>query len=217
MPEVIARNGRLLIMGQRNLHRPLLLAFVALSLAGCQSQPALQHGTIYEPAAQAPPISLETTDGSPFSLEQVRGKTVLVYFGYTNCPDFCPATLATLDWMLDQLGDRSDQVQVVFVSVDPERDTPEVLRRYLDAFRPGMIGLTGDLATLKETVEGYAAFASTTHDVHTELEPGVVVHSTRLFVIDADGQLRANYAFDVDRQDLLDDLSGLLDATAGST
>ena len=217
MAEASTRNGRLLIMSQRNLHRPLLLAFVAFSLAGCQSQPALQHGTVYEPAAQAPPISLETTDGSSFDLEQVRGKTALVYFGYTHCPDFCPATLATLDWMLDQLGDRSDQVRVVFVSVDPERDTPEVLQRYLDAFRPGMIGLTGDLATLKETVEGYAAFSSTTHDLHTDLEPGVVVHSTRLFVIDADGRLRANYAFDVDRQDLLDDLSGLLGATAGSS
>ena len=204
-------------MSQRNLHRPLLLAFVALSLAGCQSQPALQHGTVYQSVAQAPPLSLETTDGSSFSLEQVGGKTTLVYFGYTHCPDFCPATLATLDWMLDQLGDRSDQVQVVFVSVDPERDTPEVLQRYLDAFRPGMIGLTGDLATLKETVEGYGAFASTTHELHAEEEPGVVVHSTRLFVIDADGRLRANYAFDVDRQDLLDDLSGLLAATAGSS
>jgi len=204
-------------MSQRNLHRPLLLAFVALSLAGCQSQPALQHGTVYQSVAQAPPLSLETTDGSSFSLEQVRGKTALVYFGYTHCPDFCPATLATLDWMLDQIGDRSDHVQVVFVSVDPERDTPEVLQRYLDAFRPGIIGLTGDLATLKETVEGYAAFSSTTHDLHTDLEPGVVVHSTRLFVIDADGRLRANYAFDVDRQDLLDDLSGLLAATAGSS
>ena len=204
-------------MRQRTFHRPLLLAFVALSLAGCQPQPTLQHGTIYQSVAQAPPLSLETTDGSSFSLEQVRGKTALVYFGYTNCPDFCPATLATLDWMLDQLGDRSDQVQVVFVSVDPERDTPEVLQRYLDAFRPGMIGLTGDLTTLKETVEGYGAFASTTHELHTEEEPGVVVHSTRLFVIDADGRLRANYAFDVDRQDMLDDLSGLLDATAGSS
>ena len=204
-------------MSQRNLHRPLLLAFVALSLAGCQSLPTLQHGTIYQSVAQAPPLSLETTDGSSFSLEQVRGKTALVYFGYTNCPDFCPATLGTLNWMLDQLGDRSDQVQVVFISVDPERDTPEVLQRYLDAFRPGMIGLTGDVAALKAAVEGYAAFSSTTHDLHTELEPGVVVHSTRLFVIDADGRLRANYAFDVDRQDLLDDLSGLLGATAGSS
>jgi len=204
-------------MSQRNLHRPLLLSFVALSLAGCQSLPTLQHGTIYQSVAQAPPLSLETTDGSSFSLEQVRGKTALVYFGYTNCPDFCPATLGTLNWMLDQLGDRSDQVQVVFISVDPERDTPEVLQRYLDAFRPGMIGLTGDVAALKAAVEGYAAFSSTTHDLHTELEPGVVVHSTRLFVIDADGRLRANYAFDVDRQDLLDDLSGLLAATAGSS
>ena len=217
MAGVITRNGRLLMMSQRDLHRPLLLAFVALSLAACQSRPTLQHGTVYQPAAQAPPISLATTDGSAFSLEQVRGKTVLVYFGYTNCPDFCPATLATLDWMLDQLGDRSDQVRVVFVSVDPERDTPEVLQRYLDAFRPGMIGLTGDLATLKDTVESYGAFASTTNELLLEEEPGVVVHSTRLFVIDADGRLRANYAFDVDRQDLLDDLSRLLDATAGSS
>ena len=204
-------------MSQRNLHRALLLAFIALSLAGCQSQPALQHGTVYQSVSQAPPLSLETTDGSSFSLEQVGGKTALVYFGYTHCPDFCPATLATLDWMLGELGDRSDQVQVVFVSVDPERDTPEVLRRYLDAFRPGMIGLTGDLATLKETVEGYGAIASTTHDLHTEEEPGVVVHSTRLFVVGPDGRLLAHYPFDVDRQDLLDDISGLLDATAGSS
>lgn len=188
----------------------------AILIAGCQPKPVLEHGTVYNNPSAAPLLALKTTDGSDFSLGQLRGKITLVYFGYANCPDFCPATMATVDWTLDQLGERSEQVQVVFVSVDPERDTPEVLQRYLDAFRPGMIGLTGDLDSLKTALDGYAAMASTTHDLHTE-EPGVVAHTTRLFVVDPAGQLRANYAFDVDRQDLLADLSGLLDATAGSS
>jgi cytochrome oxidase Cu insertion factor (SCO1/SenC/PrrC family) len=192
-----------------------VLTFVALFLAGCQSQPVLRHGTVYQPSAEAPPLALQTADGSTFSFDQVRGKTALVYFGYASCPDYCPATLATLDWMLDELGGRGDQVQVVFVSVDPERDSPEILQQYLDGFHPGMIGLTGDPASLKTALDGYGAMASTTHDLHPA-EEGVVAHTTRLFVVDPEGRLRANYPFDVDRQDLLADISGLLDATAGS-
>jgi protein SCO1/2 len=192
----------------------VLLTFAALALAGCQSQPVLQHASVYERPAAAPPLSLETTDGAAFSLDQLRGRTTLVFFGYTNCPDFCPATLATLDWVLDQLGERGDQVQVVFVTVDPERDTSEVLQEYLDRFHSGTIGLTGDLDSIRMALDGYGALSSTTHDVHTDLEPGVVAHTTRLFVVDADGQLLANYPFDVDRQDLLDDISGLVDSSA---
>jgi protein SCO1/2 len=201
-------------MDQRHRHRSLFLALACLVLIGCQAQPVLQHGSVYQASAEAPPLSLTATDGSAFNLEQLRGKTTLVYFGYTHCPDFCPATLATLDWMLGQLGDRSDQVQVVFVSVDPERDSPEVLQPYLDGFHSGMIGLTGDLDSIRAALDGYGAAASTANELHTDLEPGVVIHTTRLFVVDADGRLRANYPFDVDRQDLLDDISGLLDSRA---
>jgi protein SCO1/2 len=194
----------------------LIVVLAAILIAGCQPKPVLEHGTVYNNPSAAPLLALKTTDGSDFSLGQLRGKTTLVYFGYANCPDFCPATLATLDWMLDELGERGDQVQVVFVSVDPERDSPEILEQYLDGFHPGTIGLTGDPASLKTALDGYGAMASTTHDLHPE-EEGIVAHTTRLFVVDPEGRLRANYPFDVDRQDLLEDISGLLDITAGSS
>ena len=100
-------------------------------------------GTVLSNPQPAPEFILTADTGDRVSLESYRGQVVLMYFGYTFCPDICPASLAELAKAADQLGERANEVQVVMVSVDPARDTPEALNEYMDYFDPGFVGLTG--------------------------------------------------------------------------
>lgn len=102
------------------------------------------------PHRLAPPLRLTTDQGQPFSLAQLRSHAVLVYFGYTNCPDVCPTTLADLTSALRRLGTLRGKVDVVFVTLDPAHDTPRILRHYLAAFDPRFIGLTGSPTAIAE-------------------------------------------------------------------
>lgn len=130
--------------------------------------------------------------GTPLALHDLRGKPILLFFGFTQCPDFCPTTLAEFKGAKRALGADADKLQVVFISVDPERDTPEVLGRYLAAFDPTFIGLRGDTATLAQIAPDY--------DLTYRKQPlpsgGYTVdHTATAFLIDAQGQLRVAYPY----------------------
>ncbi|MCG8350106.1 MAG: SCO family protein, partial [Chloroflexales bacterium] len=141
----------------RRLDRRWIIAMLALigiiSLSACSSAAAPaaivdesleQQGTPIEPPRQLTDFSLPGSTGETLSLSDLRGKMVLVYFGYTFCPDFCPMTLADFARIKQELGAQADQVVFMMISVDAERDTPEVLARYMSAFDEDFIGLTGD-------------------------------------------------------------------------
>jgi len=166
----------------------------SLTLAGCDQLAALGGK---KPSFQAVDItgadygaglSLTDTDGKPRTLADFKGKVVIVFFGYTQCPDVCPTTMAELAAVKKQLGAAGDRVQAVFVSVDPARDTPEVLKSYLAAFDPSFVALRG-------SEEQTAAFAKSFKVFYQQApgkEPGryTVDHSTGSYVFDADGRLR---------------------------
>jgi len=107
------------------------------------------HGTLYDPALPAPEILLNRDNGSSFRLSEQRGDVVLLFFGYTSCPDVCPTTLSELRKVNTELGGNANQVKVVFVTVDPERDTPEQIQKYVSIFNPAFIGLSGSLEELE--------------------------------------------------------------------
>lgn len=141
--------------------------------------------------AQAAPIGgdiqLVDQDGRAFSLQQTRGKVVVLAFGYTFCPDVCPTTLAVIAAAMRQLGDQADQVQPIFVSLDPDRDTPEKLGRYVRYFDPRMIGLTGSAAAIAEVADRYKvryAFVGKGERAHYTLD-----HSASIYVLDLEGRL----------------------------
>ncbi len=101
------------------------------------SKPDSFRGTTYaEPYPVAPEIELTRAAGTDFRLSDMRGKVVALFFGYTSCPDICPTTMAELNQALEKLGDQADQVQVLFVTVDPQRDTPERVQEYVNHFNP---------------------------------------------------------------------------------
>jgi cytochrome oxidase Cu insertion factor (SCO1/SenC/PrrC family) len=118
----------------------------------------------------APPLELEDLDGNRVNLAEFRGWTTVVFFGYTHCPDVCPATLLNLSSAMEELGRRADRVRVVFVTVDPERDTPERLRSWLANFHPGIVPLRGSEERLREVASGWGVHMSVaaSHEAHDE-------------------------------------------------
>jgi protein SCO1 len=133
--------------------RALGLLLVALVLTACsKSSAATFAGSVLHAPYHVPATSLTDTEGTRFSLaDSTKKRMTLVFFGYTHCPDECPTTMATLASAMLQLDDADrSQVQVVFVTTDPARDTRPVIRHWLDHFDPSFIGLTGSLATITE-------------------------------------------------------------------
>lgn len=137
-------------------------------------------------------LRLADHNGKARSLADFRGKLVVVSFGYTHCPDVCPTTLADLASALRQLGADASQVQVLFVTVDPKRDTPELLRHYVPAFHPDFLGLHGDTAAVERVTKDFKVYAS----VREGKTPGsyTVDHSGQIFVFDREGRIRLLWA-----------------------
>ena len=153
-------------------------------------------------------LRLADTNGQARSLADFRGKVVVVIFGYTNCPDVCPTTLADTASAVKQLGSDGKQVQVLFVTVDPKRDTPELLRQYVPAFSPDFIALWGDEAAVGRVTKDFKVYAS----AREGKTPGTytVDHSGQIFVFDKQGRARLVLAPGVPPADMASDLRVLL-------
>lgn len=182
--------------------------------------PSTQQGTagtnngfkgmaIQEPK-EAPDFELTAADGSTFKLSDQRGKVVLVFFGYTYCPDVCPATLVVWKELGQLLKDRADDVRLVFITVDPERDTPERLREYLPRFGEHIIGLTGSREQLEPVWNAYSVRPQRV-DMPESSVKYVVTHPAQVFLIDPEGKLRLLYPLGYSAQDIEHDIGLLLD------
>ncbi len=185
----------------------LALVLTSLILTACQSYQF--KGTQYPDPQSAPDFELTATNGERFQLSDQQGKTVLMFFGYTSCPDVCPMTLAEARRVLEGLGVDADKVTFLFITVDPERDTSEVLGTYVTAFHPAIIGLTGTPSELAAVRQDYGIFAE--KEVLEGSAAGYVVnHTARVFVVDAEGRLRLNYPFGTPPEDILEDIRHLI-------
>lgn len=183
-----------------------LLAVLLIVLTGCQ--PYQYHGLYLDSPTQATDFTLTSQTGEPVSLSDLRGKLVLLYFGYTFCPDVCPTTLSTLNQALELMGKKADDVQVVMVSVDPERDTPEVLANYLSNFNPSFMGLTGTHDQIASAATGLGVF----FEKHEgSAETGYLVdHTASVMALDQQGRLRLVIPFETSAEDIASDLTQLL-------
>jgi protein SCO1/2 len=154
-------------------------------------------------------FSLTAQDGEPVRLSDFRGHIAVLYFGYTYCPDVCPTTLATLANALDDLkaADR-DQVQVMLVTVDPERDSPEVLAGYLAHFDPAFIGLTGSAGEIAQAAEAFGIYYQKAEG--SQATGYLVDHTATVSVLDREGRLRLLYSFGTPAEDIAADLKHLI-------
>jgi protein SCO1/2 len=152
--------------------------------------------------------TLELTDhtGKPRRLEDFRGKAVVLFFGFTHCPDICPTTLADISQAIKALGPDAERVQVLMVSVDPERDTPEALAKYVTAFDPRFLGLRGDLAATQKVAKEFKIY----FEKRKQGASYTVDHSAQSYVIDPQGRLRLLVRHERISADLSHDLRVLL-------
>ena len=165
----------------------LLLLTLALLLAGCDSRPQFVNTDISE-AGYARDFALTDHAGKPRTMADFRGKAVVIFFGYTQCPDVCPTTMTGMAEAMKLLGGDAAKVQVLFVTVDPERDTQQLLAQYVPVFNPSFLGLYADAQTIARTAQEFRVFY--------KKQPGstpttyTVDHSAGSYVYDPQGRLR---------------------------
>lgn len=166
------------------------------------------HGTILQSNTEAANFALMSSNGQRVSLDDFRGKLVMLYFGYTFCPDVCPATLAEIAGAMDILGKDAKDVQTIMISVDPERDTPEQLAEYVAHFDPNFLGVTGTEEEVAEIATLYGVF----YEKHegTAASGYLIDHTATVMVVDQDGYLKLLLPFGTTAQDMADDLAYLL-------
>lgn len=175
-----------------SIRRPRALGLATLALllgaaaaAGCTPKPPEIGGD----------FALTDQNGARFTLESQRGKILLVFFGYTMCPDVCPTTLSKLSAVMRRLGDAKDQVRTLYISVDPERDTPEVLKADLALFSLDAMGLTGTRAEVDAVVKQFGA----SYEIVPTPESAAkysVSHSTTLYLLDREGRVRQTFPYE---------------------
>ena len=164
------------------------LLAVALALAGCGASGPSFRNTDITGADYGKDFALTDHTGKERTLADFRGKVVVMFFGYTHCPDICPTTMAELKAVKEQLGEDGKRLQVLFVTVDPERDTPRLLANYVPAFDPSFLGLYGDAAATAKVAKDFRVFyqkvSGKTPDSYT------VDHTAGSYVFDPQGRLR---------------------------
>jgi len=182
----------------------LLLA--AALLAGCERSGPRFKGTDITGADYGKSLELTDHTGQPRRLEDFRGKAVVLFFGFTHCPDVCPTTLADVAGVMKELGPDAQRVQVLFVTVDPERDTKDVLAKYVTAFDPRFLGLYGDAAATQRAAKEFKVF----YEKRKTGDSYSVDHSGQSYVIDPQGRLRLFERPERIASDLPEDLKTLL-------
>lgn len=179
----------------------------ALALSGCATEPF--HGALLDPADPAPDFTLTDQHGQPFRIGEQRGSLVLMFFGYTTCPDFCPTTMHDLAEVRRELGNDAERVRVVMVTVDPERDTAEQLQRYLATFDDSFTGLRGTQAELDPVLKAYGVTA-----IRREMPDSAMKyamdHSTSVYAIDQSGKWRALFSYGMPIKEIASDVRYLL-------
>ena len=177
----------------------------SLALAACDGAPKFKSTDITG-VDYGKSLELPDTSGQVRRLADFRGKAVVLFFGFTHCPDVCPTTLADLAGVMKALGPDADKVQVLFVTVDPERDTPQDLERYVHAFDTRFIGLRGDAAATGRVAKEFKIY----YEKRKQGDTYTVDHSAQSYVIDPQGRVRLLVRQDRLAADLPDDLRTLL-------
>ena len=182
----------------------IALFAVALACAGCQQKSATPASQVASAPASAPAPAFTNTDvtglgyahdfalkdfnGTPRTMMDFKGKAVVIFFGYTQCPDICPTAMHDLGEVMKQLGPSADKVQVLFITVDPERDTPQLLSQYVPAFDKRFLGLTGTLPEIDKTAKDFHVYyqkvPGKTKDSYS------VDHPAGLYIYDPEGRIR---------------------------
>ena len=169
-----------------------------------------RNGAAASPYALHPQFQLQDSTGRVVTRNEFQGRFLLVFFGFTNCPEVCPTTLSEVGNVMDALEEKADQVQPLFISVDPERDAGADLARYTAAFHPAILGLTGSPGTLRVAAENFHVFYDQDLEA-TEPDSFEMAHSSSLILLNPDGAWLRTFAQDTPAAAIVADLVRRLD------
>ena len=188
----------------------LLLGALLLASAGCDRVTQM-HGVMIEPPRAVSAYEFTLSDGKRVSTAAERGRPLLVFFGYTHCPDVCPTTLADWKRAKEKIGSDADRVRFVFVTIDPERDTPVLAERYAKQFDASFLGVVGDSATTRRILADFGASAAREAASAVAADSSYSMgHSAQTFLIDDKGRMLAIYPFGIGWEALVADLKTIL-------
>jgi protein SCO1/2 len=218
MPALVSTSGastRRIARRLRDIVTALVRCLYTLAMLGaiasCTQAPTTFKTSDITGSSFARDFKLKDPSGATRTLADFRGKVVVVFFGYTHCPDACPTTLADLAAAMKKLGPDASRVQVLFITVDPERDTPALLAQYVPAFNPSFLGLYGDAAATEAVAKEYKVI----YQKHAGDTPGnyTVDHSAGSFIYDPQGRVRLYASYGQGADVFAHDIAALLKAS----
>lgn len=194
------------IFGIRSL---FALFFISVFIAACSSEkPPEFIGSDISGTGLGTDMAIPDTSGQLRTLKDYQDKVTVVFFGFTQCPDVCPTALAELAQTMHLLDDQADQVQVLLISVDPERDTPEILSAYVNAFHPDFVGLSGSLDQLHTAAQSFRAYYAKVPG--STPEQYSMDHTASFYIFDKKGDVRVLVGGDASAPDIASDIRQLL-------
>lgn len=191
----------------------LLLSFAPEFVRGAQPTPT-PGGIAAGQYRQVPDVRLINQDNQPLTFSALRGKAVVLAFGYTHCPDVCPLFMTDMRKIKQQLGNDAEKTTFVFISVDPKRDTPAVIKRYVTAFDPSFIGATGDDATLRQAIYAFDGMFEIGKPEGADPNSYSVAHTAFMYLIDPQGKWQMKYPFGTDVALIAKDVRAVLKPAA---
>ncbi|HUR91559.1 MAG TPA: SCO family protein [Gemmatimonadaceae bacterium] len=191
----------------RQVARAVGAASCLLVLGACRDEYKF-YGIPLNPMVSAPAVGLTRSDGSRFDLESQKGKASLVFFGYTHCPDICPTTLSDWTRVKTALGDDASKVNFVFVTIDPQNDTPAVMQQYLTNFDTTFVGLTGAPAAIDSISKAFGVSAF--QDGTLESGHAAMAHPSRVYLVDPQGRIRFVYPPGLKAEEIAEDVKHVL-------
>lgn len=199
-------------MMKKNSYTPLYITIAVLILALLMvfvfRKPYAFHGATISPPLPVPDFSLETSNGASFRLSDQKGKIVLLFFGYTSCPDVCPITLGTFKQVSDRLGADAQKIRFVMITADPERDTPDKVAAYAARFNPEFIGLSGSREKLEGVWQELGVFVEKQDS--GSAAGYLVSHTASVYVPDQNGNLLMTWPYGTSAIDMANDIAQIL-------
>ena len=194
-------------MNRRNLFFAIMVVLIVAIAVYEYAIPPVLNGSVIDPPKAMPDFTLNSING-PAHLSDYKGKVTLIFFGFTNCKDVCPATMAKMEQIFSKLGDKTNDVRLVFISVDYKRDTPQTTNAFATKFRPEFIGLSGSQEQIDQVTKDYGIFyklgepdASGNYDVE---------HTANVMALDRQGRLELVWSTDQQPDEMSSDLAVLL-------
>jgi len=188
------------------MNKFFIILLLLSTLLSCSDNNLIFNGSNLTEAKLDSHFELTSHKGEKKTIKDFKGKVVAIFFGFTNCPDICPTTMIELKNIKSQLGKNSNQLEVLFISLDPERDTQEVLRKYMPSFNSSFIGLTGTIEKIEKIAHQFKVYRKKV----IQGDSYTIDHSSGIYLLDKEGSIRVRHSYGSEIKLIVEDIKKLI-------